>query len=217
MRVSVRVDDREPPSLVEEVRAHPDVEDVTVVRLPAGDVAVDGVGFERKTLRDYVSSAFARSGTDLREQIERLNARYGYSYVLVEADLSDTETIRSGVSPASIRGSMASITARTGTPVIPCSDRRLLVDFAVRLGRKHLEDPSERRLNGGAVTDPREPTPKRMYGCIDGVGPEIATTLYEAYPTVESLLAAAPEELMRIEGIGPKRARTIHAAFRTAE
>ncbi|GAB3676594.1 ERCC4 domain-containing protein [Halopiger thermotolerans] len=217
MRVAVTVDDREPAGLVEAVREHPDVTEVVVDRLPSGDIAIDSIGFERKTPRDYVSTAMGRSGPDLEEQVARMADSYDHSYVLLEGDFLDLESLRTAVSPESIRGSMASITARHEVPVVPCTDRSRLVDFAIRLGRKHVEDPSSRRLPVGAVASRREPTTKRMYGCIDGIGPELAATLYERYPTVESLLEADLEELTRIDGIGETRAETIYAAFRSAD
>ncbi|ADB61686.1 ERCC4 domain protein [Haloterrigena turkmenica DSM 5511] len=214
MRVAVTVDDREPAGLVEAVRDHPDVTEVVVDRLSTGDLAIDSVGIERKTLRDYVNSAMGRSGSDLTDQVERMAAAYDHSYVLLEGDFADLATLRTAVSPESVRGSMASITARHEVPVVPCTDRAHLVDYAIRLGRKHVEEPSSRRLPVGSVPSRREPTTKRMYGCIEGIGPELAATLYERYPTVESLLEASLEELTEIEGIGERRARTIDAAFR---
>lgn len=211
--VAVTVDDREPIGLIDAVRENPDVESVTVERLPAGDLVAGSTAIERKTLRDYVSAVMGRSGPDLTDQVERMSERYDHAYVLLEGDLGGFDALRTGVSPAAIRGSMASITARQETPVIPCSDRRLLVDLAVRLCRKHVEDPATRPLPVGAVPSRAEPTAKRMYACIDGVGPEIADALYEAYPTVAELVAASREELTRIDGVGEKRARTIRAAL----
>lgn len=217
MRVAVTVDDREPAGVLEAVRDHPDVTEVVVDRLPTGDLAIDSVGIERKTLRDYVNSAMGRSGSDLTDQVERMAAAYDHAYVLLEGDFADLATLRTTVSPESVRGSMASITARQEVPVIPCTDRTQLVDFAIRLGRKHVEDPSSRRLPVGSVASRREPTTKRMYGCIEGIGPELAAALYERYPTVEALLAASLEDLTRIDGIGETRARTIYAAFRESD
>ncbi|WP_049921502.1 ERCC4 domain-containing protein [Halopiger djelfimassiliensis] len=214
MRVAVTVDDREPAGLVAAVRNHPDVTDTGVERLSAGDLAIGSVGVERKTPRDYVTSAMGRSGSDLTTQVERLAAVYDHSYVLLEGGFDDFDSLRTGVSPASIRGSIASITARQAVPVIPCTDRRTLVDFAVRLGRKHVESPSSRQLPAGSVASQREPTTKRMYGCIEGIGPELATALYERYPTVEELLGANREELTLIDGIGEGRANAVYAAFR---
>jgi ERCC4-type nuclease len=212
MGVTVLVDDREPPAVVRSLRDHPDVDAVSVERLVAGDVVVGDAGFERKTSADYVRSALGRGGTDLREQVERLAEAYANAYVLLEGEVPADDDLALGPA-ASIRGSMASITARQGVPVLPCSDLSRLVDMAVRIGRKHAEDPSPRPLSPGAVTDAREPAPKRMYGCIDGVGPRTAARLYEAYPTVESLVRASRAELETVDGVGPKRAAAICGAL----
>lgn len=214
MQVHVNVDDREPASVVRTVREHPDVASVEVIRLSAGDLAIDGVGFERKTLSDYVGAAMGRSGPDLDDQVRRLNEHYVHAYVLLEGNLDGIEGLRTGVPASAIHGSIASITARLGVPVLPCSDRERLVDMATRLGRKHAEEPSARRLPTGAVTARDEPTSKRMYACIDGIGPRLAATLYESYPSMEALLSASIEELRTIDGIGEGRARRIHGALR---
>lgn len=214
MTVTVRIDDREPSALIEAVRRHPDVDVAAVDRLPAADLVIGAVGIERKTLRDYVNGVMSRSGPDLEDQVAKMRDAYEHAYVLLEGDLREIDELRTGVSPAAIRGSMASITARRDVPVIPCSDRELLVDVAVRLGRKHDEPASTRPIPAGSITGRNEPTAKRMYGCIDGIGPTLAETLYEAYPSVEALLDADPTELARIDGIGEKRARAIHAALR---
>ncbi|MFC7154092.1 helix-hairpin-helix domain-containing protein [Halomarina halobia] len=89
--------------------------------------------------------------------------------------------------------------------------------MAVRLGRKHVEEPSTPALPRSSVAVLDAPTPKRMYGCIDGIEPDTADRLYEAYPAVTELLAASPAELMTIEGIGPKRADAIYSALGSAD
>lgn len=212
--VAVTVDDREPVDVIDAVRDHRDVTGVTVERLDSGDLVVGATAVERKTLRDYVSGVMSRSGTDLEDQVERMTERYDHAYVLLEGDMGDLDRLETGVSPESLRGSMASVTARYGAPVVPCTDRRRLVDYAIRLGRKHLEDPSRRPLPVGSVPNRSEPTAKRMYACIEGIGPSLADALYEAYPTVAELVAADRHELTALEGIGETRARTILAALR---
>ena len=217
MTVSVVVDDREPAAVPAALRAHPDVASVAVRRLDAGDIAVGDVGVERKTGEDYLRSALGRTGSDLEEQVRKLIAAYDRAYVLLEGDLADVEARWPDVPDASVRGSIASITARFGVPVFPCGDLERLVDMAVRLGRKHTEPPSRRPLPAGSVAARDEPIAKRMYGCIEGIGPETAAALYDTYPTVEALLAATEEDLLAIEGIGPKRAAGIYDAFRESE
>lgn len=212
MSLVVEIDDREPTGVIESVRARPDVDRIRVCRLDVGDVVIGDVGIERKTLRDYVRSLIGRGRPDLYDQVRRLCDRYPHRYLLLEdefpADADQT------VPSSAVRGSAASITARYRTPVIPCSDRDRLIDMAVRLGRKHTEEPARRSLPYGSVTELEAPVAKRMYGCIDGIGPDIADHLYRAFPTVIEVATATREELQTVEGIGPKRADAIHRAFR---
>lgn len=216
MRVRVTVDDREPTGVVDCVRTHPDAESVDVRRLQAGDIVIGAVAVERKTPSDYVRSAIGSGGTRLADQLRKLTAAVDHPYLLVEGDLPAMEAA-TGLDAAAVRGSVASVVARTGVPVIPCSDRERLVDLAVRLGRKHVETPSPDPLMGSSVTGLDEPTAKRMYGCIDGIGPQLAETLYEAFPTVAALVDANPESLRSIEGIGDERARRIRETLHSTE
>lgn len=213
MSVTVLVDDREPDSVAATLRRHPDVAAVEVRRLDAGDIVVGDAGFERKTVGDYLGSALGRTGTDLESQVAALTEAREHAYVLVEGTMADLEAHWPGVAAASIRGTVASITARYGVPVVPCGDLERLVDVAVRLGRKHGASPSARPLPTGAVPSRSEPVAKRMYGCIEGVGPATADALYEAFPTVESLVAAEEADLLAVEGVGPARAAAIRAAL----
>jgi DNA excision repair protein ERCC-4 len=75
-----------------------------------------------------------------------------------------------------------------------------------------LERLTERYSNNSSSR--RGPTTKRTYGCIDGVGPELAATLYDASPSVADLLVASGTDLEALEGIGAQRARTIRATVR---
>lgn len=161
MSVSVVVDDREPPAVVAAVRAHPDVESVEVRRLDAGDVAVGAVGVERKTSADYLRSALGPGGSDLRSQVGKLRAAYAHPYVLVEGDLADLETRRSGVPAASVRGSMASITARLGVPPVPSPTGRLRPDRRYP-GRRRARGP--RRGRHGVADRPRPR--QRLYAAL---------------------------------------------------
>ena len=217
MSVSVTVDDREPPAVAAALRAHSDVEAVEVRRLPAADIVIGEVGFERKTCEDYLRSALGRLGSDLEEQVGKMTEAYEHAYVLLEGDIADVEACWPATPDASVRGSIASITARFGVPVIPCGGADRLVDLAVRLARKHVEDPSARPLPVSAVTGRTEPIAKRMYGCIEGIGPGTAAALYDAFPTIESALAAGEEQLREIDGVGPKRAEGVYRALRSGE
>ncbi|UPV75264.1 helix-hairpin-helix domain-containing protein [Halorussus limi] len=231
MTLSVAVDDREPEGVRRAVEAHDDVTAVEVRRLPAADIAIidenapedaasEGgsvlgtVGIERKTVSDYANSAIGASGTDLREQVVKMADAYDHAYVLLEGDLADVGSRRPGLDAAAVHGTMASFAARHDTPVIPCSDRQRLVDVAIRLLRKHREDPSLRPLPAGSVTGYATPRTKRLFGCIEGVGPQTADALYEEFPSVEAAVAATPADLREVEGVGRKRAEAIFETLR---
>jgi ERCC4-type nuclease len=52
MRIPVIGDDRKPTSVIENLRSHPEVAEVAVKRLSAGDIVIESVAIERKTPRD---------------------------------------------------------------------------------------------------------------------------------------------------------------------
>jgi ERCC4-type nuclease len=105
------------------------------------------VALERENSDDYLRSMLDRGGSDLEEEVARMTAAHDHAYVLVEDHLDEIEERRPGVAGASVRGSMAPITARYDAPVIPCGDGERLVDVAVRLACKHTEEPSARSLS----------------------------------------------------------------------
>jgi ERCC4-type nuclease len=161
-----------------------------------------------------VNSAIGPSGTDLREQVAKMTDASDRAYVLLECDLSEVGARRPGPSSAAVHGTMASITARHDTPVVPCSDRQRLVDVAIRLPRNHREDPSPRSIPGGTVTGFGSPTTEQLFGCIVGIGPKTAAALYERFSSVEALLEASPAELREVEGVGETRAEAIFETLR---
>jgi len=208
MEVSVALDGRGPAGVRRLLSAHSDVESVAVRRLDVGDVAVGEVGTERKTPCDFVRSAMGRRGSDLRDQLRRLAAAFDCPSLLVEGTVADLD--RAAGDPAAARGALASLVARTGVPAIPCGDREALVDIAVRLGREHVESPGARPAAPSAVPTRSEPTAKRTYGYIEGIGPTLAARLHEPYPTVEDLFAASVGDIARLEGFGEGRARAVN-------
>lgn len=213
--VHLEIDSREDEDvivkIIQHAIEHPDVETFEEKELPAADLAIGPIGFERKATGDYISSLTKQR---LKEQVVKMEQHYEHAYVLYEGDLRETEHPEySGISPASLRGSMASITARKDVPVLCCSNLSLLIDMAVRLARKHMEEESG-YLPRGAVTGSDEPTAKKMYGCIPGVGPEMAEILYDEYPSVAQFLSNADsDELQKLDGVGPKTAETIMEGF----
>lgn len=214
MPIDVVVDDREPTALVEAVRTHDDVTGVEVRRLAADDlvmVASASSGRRSGTTQAHSSG----EGPDLYDQIRRLSEAYTHSYVLLEDELpADGDE---HVPAVAVRGSVASITARLGTPVISCADDERLVDLASDLGENTSSGPRRRPCPG---VRSRHSTRRPRSGCT------AASTESVRIPPTGSTRRSPPwrtssprhgRNLLDVEGVGVKRADAIYTAFRTTE
>lgn len=218
-KVIVKVDWREERgnSVLDVAREHDEVEDVFLVELDAGDIKIEeveedserAVVFERKDVSDFANSMMDEDD-HMRDQVERLEEATGDSpRVLIEGNMEDFESLRySRVKAKSLRGFTASLEEREWAKIKFCSDLETLVDYAVRASRKCFEESSSSLRVQSAVKKTEE-FEKRVYGCVDGVGPEMADRLYGTYPTLPSALEATVEDLREIDGIGAVLAETI--------
>lgn len=219
-KVNVRVDWREDTGVVDEVKAHDEVADYEVTQLDNGDIEIrdpDGEGvllFERKTVSDYANSMTDRDD-HLKDQVERLEeATDAPARVLIEGNMDDFGDLKhTNVLPQSLRGFTASLEERNGAKVKFCSNLENLVDYAIRTARKNFEESST-SLRVESAVKKSEPFTKRVYGCVDGVGPEMAGRLYDTYPTLPDALEADVDDLKQIEGVGDSLAERIHTTLR---
>lgn len=225
-KVEVIVDGREPEKVFDTVERHDEVSDWHFDILDSADLRIGDVGFERKTIADYAGSMMGVSGSQqetegrLEPQVGRMLQQYDAAYILldgdseVSGDMSSTDNLTyTQVSGKSLRGSMAKVTAH-GVPVIPCSNTRLLVDIAVRIGRKHIEDTSLVYLPRGPV-DIDKPVAQQMFGCLPHVGVKTAELLYDEFGSVSALVEADFNDLVALDGVGDVMASDIITALHT--
>lgn len=181
---TVVVDLNEPDDVRMLTLGHPDTDNWNEVVLDAADVVVNGVGIERKRPGDFAASMLEDR---LDEQVRKLSDAYDEAVILIEgngfADFSTLDHTR--LNPQSARGKAASIHMRHGIPVVPTGGtpgtetaQRLLVDYAIRLGRKATEEPTSDYLRSSVVGSD-EPLGKRLWGCFDGIGPTRAEALFQ--------------------------------------
>ena len=191
---------------------------VNDVPLPAGDISIGPVLFERKTPPDFAQSV-TDSDRNIYTQIEKMGqvieeaTEVDHSYILIEGDSADfSDLTHTDIAPKSLRGVVSSVMARAGVPILFCSNRDLLVDYSLRIARKHSTSSVSSSMHSGSV-DVKEEVPKRVAGVLPGVGAKTAESIYEEFPTVESLVEASEEELRGIEGVGEKRAEDIRQSL----
>ena len=212
--VTATVDVSEPPQMTEVVASHDEVAEWALDALDAADLVIADIGFERKTVEDLAASI---EDGRLDAQVRKLSDAFETAYILLDGDLIETEQLYgSSMRPSSLRGAIASVTARDNgiEAVIPCSSTELLVDEAVRLARKHTEDPSRSFVPDPDPAVADAPTPVKMYAALPGVGPELAERLADEFPVPAALVEAGADDLQQVEGIGERRAAEIVSEVR---
>lgn len=217
--VNIIVDDREPAELNGMADEHTDVRHRFTDRLDVGDLVVEPdigdvqVAFERKTPSDFASSVMGEE-RNIYDQLDRLDEAYDHYYILIEGDMGDFERLLyTEIPPKALRGAVASITARR-CPVMFCSTPSGLIDTAIRLSRKHAEDPSTKHTPAGTMAGKSDAsTTRQMLACCDGVGPQTAMILEDEFGSIERVLNATQDELIAVEGVGEKTARRIHESL----
>lgn len=212
-RVEATVDVHEPTPVVKAVMDNKEVERFHLDALDSGDIRIGETAFERKTPSDFANSMLDQDNR-LRDQVERMVEEHENVYVMVEGSLSDFEYLtHTNVEPQSLRGFAASIEARYNVGVKFCDTKPLLVDMAVRLARKHIENPS-RELRVESSVEREAPVVKRMIACVDGVGADTADRIYEEFDSIPLLLQSVGDgSLEDVDGVGPKTASNIEKAL----
>lgn len=224
-KVTVKLDvhEQDAPQMLTALDGHPDVEEWKLSALDTGDLQLTfedsdlAVVFERKTPSDYAGTLMGKEGTRLDEQIQKLSDFDGPAYILIEGNQEDFRSLTgTNIGHTSLNGSVASTDVRYLEGVRFCSDAEGLVDMAIRLARKHKEDPSASSLQA-SVVEKDAPFVKRAFGALDGVGPETADILEQRYRSLSAALKADVEDLQQIDGIGEKRAKSIHRQLHSGE
>lgn len=224
-KVTVKLDvhEQDAPQMLTALDGHPDLKSWKLAALDVGDLQLTFedsdlvVVFERKTPGDYAGTLMGKEGTRLDEQIQKLVDFDGPAYILIEGNLEDFRSLTgTNINATSLNGSVASTTVRYLNGVHFCSDADGLVDMAIRLARKHKEDPSTSSLQA-SVVEKDAPFVRRAFGALDGVGPETASVLEQRYRSLSAALKADVEDLKQIDGIGEKRAKSIHRQLHRGE
>lgn len=221
--VKLDVHEQDAPQMLTALAEHDEVESWKLSALDAGDLELTfrdsdlSVIFERKTPSDYAGTLMGKEGTRLDEQIQKLGDFEGPSYILIEGDQKDFRSLTgTNIPPQSLVGSVASTDVRYLEGVRFCSDADGLVDMAIRLARKHKEDPSASSLQASTVEKDASFF-LRALGSLDGVGPDTARMLEQRYRSLSEILKVDVEEFRENDGIGKKRAKSIYRQLHGGE
>ncbi len=180
--------------------------DVTLTTLEVGDYVVsDRVGIERKTAEDFLSTLL--DGRDLFGQVSDLKRAYDRPLIIIEGE--GIYTARQ-VHPNVIRGVLAAITIDFGVPIIFSRDEGdTAALISVIAKREQVDSKREINLHGKKSAATLKEQQEYLVSAISEIGPVVARNLLRHFGSVEKVMTASREELMKVELVGPKTADRI--------
>ena len=188
------------PDLLEELGAS-----VEIAPLPGGDYRVGSdTVVERKRVRDLHAAIMKGH---FWPQLAKLRAAAEFPYLLVEG----TDLDRGPLSPNSIRG--ACLAAIDQGIALLQSDHQ--VDSARWLHRLAIRCQREDRPPDRPAYSQRPPAratidaAEALLAAVPGISTGSARALLTQFGSVAAVLAATPEEWLKVPGIGPERARAL--------
>lgn len=207
-KVNIYVDTREMRSSVakalEEMGAI-----ITLKTLEVGDyILSERVGVERKTVEDFLSSLIDRSqGRDLFTQMAELARNFEKPILILEGE--GLYTARK-INPNAVRGMLASISIDFGIPIISTSnpeDTAALLYIIAK--REQFDSEREITLHGRKTSLTLKEQQEYLVSAIPGVGLIAAKNLLRHFGSIEAIMTASVEELIKVEKIGRKTAKKI--------
>ncbi len=180
--------------------------DVTLTTLEVGDYVVsDRVGIERKTAEDFLATFL--DGRDLFSQVSDLVRAYERPLMIIEGEgLYTTRQVH----PNSIRGVLAAITIDFKVPIIFSRDEEdtaALISIIAK--REQIDSKREINLHGKKSAATLKEQQEYLVSAISEIGPAVARNLLRHFGSVERVMTASREELMKVELVGPKTADRI--------
>lgn len=224
-KVTAKLDvhEQDAPQMLTALDGHKEVEEWKLSALDAGDLHLTfgdsdlTVIFERKKPSDYAGTLMGKEGTRLDEQIQKLSDFDGPAYILIEGNQEDFRSLTgTNIGHTSLNGSVASTDVRYLEGVRFCSDADGLVDMAIRLARKHKEDPSASSLQA-SVIEKDAAFYLRALGSLEGVGETRARDLGEAFNGMRDIQNATVSDIASVEGLGEKTATSVYTQLHDGE
>jgi DNA excision repair protein ERCC-4 len=204
----VVIDVHERQSGIPEVLSEELGAEIELAPLPAGDYAVGADTLvERKRVLDL--HAAVTKGR-LWPQIAKLRAACAFPYLLIEG----TDLDRGPLHPAAVRGACLAIIDQ-GVALLRSGRQRdsalWIHRLAVRCQR--TEEPPDRPVYAQRPKTPAAEAGEAVLAAVPGISTMTARALLAHFGSVAAVVAAGPDEWLRVPGVGPDRSRALARAF----
>ncbi|TGC09825.1 DEAD/DEAH box helicase [Methanolobus halotolerans] len=197
----VIVDQREVKSSVARMLDKAGV-DIILKTLEVGDyILSDRIAVERKSTEDFTSSLIEHK---LFEQISNLSRTYQKPVLILEGENLFTSR---KLNPAAIHGALSSIAIDFGVAVLYTRDSEDTASLIKQIAkREQTEEKREVSLHGKKASQMLPQQQEYIISSISDIGPKAARSLLQHFGTVENVIKADYEELLKVRNIGPKTA-----------
>lgn len=179
--------------------------EIIVKTLEVGDyILSDRIAVERKESQDFVSSLIDKK---LFEQIANLSRAYEKPVLIVEGE--SLFNCR-GINPNAIHGTLASISLDFGVSLFYTRDAEDTAALLLQIAkREQVDEKREVNMHGkkSALMLPQQQ--EYVISSISDIGPKAARNLLQHFSSVENIMKADYEELLKVDNIGPKTAAKI--------
>ncbi len=178
---------------------------IEVKTLEVGDYVIsERIAIERKSAEDFVSSLLNNT---LFEQISNISRSYQKPVLLIEGDgLFSARQIN----PKSIHGALTSIGIDFGVSIFytrDAEDSAILIQTLTN--REQSDGQREIKPHGKKTAQLLSEQQEYIISAINEIGPKAAKNLLEYFGSVENVMKARYEELIKVHNIGPKTAARI--------
>ncbi|MDD1729400.1 MAG: DEAD/DEAH box helicase [Methanospirillum sp.] len=204
----VVVDDRELVSKVSECLSAAGAR-IRLERLTMGDYRIgDRILVERKTTRDFVDTLIER---DLLGQIRQMAANCIKPVLIIEG--SDLYSQRD-IHPNAIRGALAAIGINFGVTLFTTSGPQETAELLMVLARRESEEGTLERGPQTRTYQGNHEAQEAIITAFQDIGLKHARSLLDAFGSVQAVIQADRDELLKVPGIGAKKAERIYELSR---
>ncbi|MDP2721229.1 MAG: ERCC4 domain-containing protein [Bacteroidales bacterium] len=207
MNITIIADNRERASGIPELLAEKNVL-VMMKQLAVGDYMIDGdIVIERKTSTDFVQSILSGH---LFDQCARLRKTGLHSLIIVEGNPFNT---RHHIKPEAIKGALLSVSLSWQIPVIRSSGIEDTAQLMIMASEQQLNPPFFIRKMG---KKPKKEQKQQHYliQTLPGIGPALAQRLLAHFNSIEQIVLADMDSLIKVEGVGKQKAKRLFEFFR---
>ncbi len=207
MDITIIADNREKKSAIPDMLAKKGIH-MVMSQLAAGDYIIDGnIIIERKTKTDFVQSII---NGHIFNQCAGLRQTGLIPMFIVEGNPFDTTH---HIKREAIKGALLAISLSWQIPVIRSSGKEDTVHLIILAAGQQLNTPVFIRKKG---KKPKHFQNQQHYlvQTIPGIGSSLANRLLDYYKTIEKIVLADIDSLLKVEGVGKDKAKKIFKFFR---